>query len=80
MSIEPPAPLSLCERPGSAGMDCALRVSRMSLTEWLLVEGERGGSGVAWIEAVADPRLCQDIARIGRIGFDLFSQLADKDA
>src|SRR5437763_11082068 len=32
------------------------------------------------VEAITDPRLCQNVLRFGRIRFDFLAQLADEDA
>src|SRR5205085_11760106 len=37
-------------------------------------------SCAGWVEAITDPRLCQNVLRSGRIRLDLFAQLADEDA
>src|SRR5205085_6776826 len=37
------------------------------------------GSGVS-VEAITDPRFGENVARRGRVGLDLFAELADEDA
>src|ERR1044072_2934935 len=58
-------------------MKRVLRTRRVLTSAFLLLPFALSRAGV---EAVADPGFGEDVARAGRVGFDLLAQLADEDA
>src|SRR5438128_2677665 len=54
--------------------------SRLKVIEPLDGSPGKSHSALLSIKAIANPRFGHDVARLGRIGFDLLAQLSDEDA